>query len=96
VQHIKPATGNKPDRTVDANSRLAARVCKGHYGWKSHGGNARKRQYDEIGRQYLLADRVALWDAAERDSWRPSRTGNYDWKLPKLALEKELNRVQQE
>jgi hypothetical protein len=96
VQHIKSATGNKPDRAVYADSRLVVCVCNGHHGWKSLGGNARKRQYDEIVRQLLPADRVALWDAAERGSWRPSRTGNYDWKLPKPALEKELSRVQQE
>lgn len=77
-----------------ADSRLVVCVCKGHHGWKSLGSNLRKKQYDEIVRQLLPADRVALWDACERDAWRPRRTGAYDWKLAKIALERELAAIQ--
>jgi len=41
----------------------------------------RKAQYDTLVRALLSPERVRLWDACERDSWRPSRTGIYDWKL---------------
>lgn len=73
-----------------ADSRLVVCVCKGHHAWKSLGGNARKKQYDEIVRSLLPADRVALWDAAERDSWRPSRHFKSDWLVAKVVLEREL------
>lgn len=73
-----------------ADSRLVVCVCKGHHGWKSVGSNARKKQYDEIVRTLLPKDRVELWDKCEAVSWRPTRTGIYDWKLAEIALEKEL------
>jgi hypothetical protein len=50
----------------------------------------RKAQYDKLVRALLSPERVRLWDACERDSWRPSRTGIYDWKLAEAALRAEL------
>jgi hypothetical protein len=38
----------------------------------------------------LPADRVALWDRCETDSWRPARTGSHDWKLAEIALKQHL------
>lgn len=73
-----------------ADSRLVVCVCKGHHGWKSIGSNLRKRQYDEIVRQLLPPERVKLWDACERDSWRPHRAYAADWKLAEAALKAEL------
>jgi hypothetical protein len=64
-----------------ADSRLVVCLCKGHHGWKSLGSNLRKKQYDAIVRQLLSPERVKLWDAYERDSWKPVRTGAYDWRL---------------
>ena len=76
-----------------AESRLVVCVCKGHHGWKSVGSNLRKKQYDMIVRKLLSADRVELWDKCEMDSWRPVRTGVYDWQLHKVALEQELKKL---
>jgi hypothetical protein len=64
-----------------ADTRLIVCLCKGHHGWKSVGSNLRKKEYDAIVRQLLSPDRVTLWDRCEQDSWRPKRTGAYDWGL---------------
>lgn len=77
-----------------ADTRLVVCVCKGHHGWKSLGGNARKKQYDEIVRILLLPERVKLWDDCERDSWRPHRVSAMDWKLQETALVQELAELQ--
>jgi hypothetical protein len=44
-------------------------------------------------KQILPADRVALWERCERDSWKPVRTGAYDWKLAVAALKQERDRL---
>jgi hypothetical protein len=62
-----------------ADPRLVVCVCKAHHGWKSLGGNRNKAQYDAAVRAVLPPDRVSLWDAAEKDSWRPHRTSSTDW-----------------
>lgn len=72
-----------------ADSRLVVCVCRPCHAWKSLGGNLRKAQYDELVKRILPKERVELWDKCEKDSWRPQRTGAYDWKLSKLALEQE-------
>lgn len=77
-----------------ADSRLVVCVCKGHHGWKSVGSNMRKAQYDAIVRQLLPADRVALWDRCEKESWRPTRTTLYDLKLQLAALKQELRMLE--
>lgn len=76
-----------------ADSRLVVCVCKAHHGWKSVGANRRKAQYDEIVKTLISPERVALWEACERDSWRPTRNFSMDWVLAKLALEKELEEL---
>jgi hypothetical protein len=62
-----------------ADPRLVVCVCKAHHGWKSLGGNRNKAQYDAAVREVLPADRVTLWDACEKDSWRPHRAYTSDW-----------------
>jgi hypothetical protein len=73
-----------------ADARLIVCVCKGIHGWKSVGGNARKKQYDELVRTLISPERVALWDRCEQDSWRPHRTSAMDWKLQLAALKHKL------
>jgi len=62
-----------------ADPRLVVTVCKAHHGWKSLGSNRNKSQYDAAVRKVLSEDRVTLWDACEKDSWRPRRTTSTDW-----------------
>jgi hypothetical protein len=73
-----------------ADPRLVVCVCRPCHAWKSLGGNLRKAQYDALVRALLPADRVALWDRCEADSWRPQRTRAYDWKLAEIALKAQL------
>jgi hypothetical protein len=40
--------------------------------------NLRKAQYDAIVKTIIQLGHVALWEALERDSWRPQRTTLYD------------------
>lgn len=70
--------------------RLVVCVCKGAHGWKSVGSNVNKAQYDALVKTLLPPDRVKLWEACEADSWRPVRTGIYDWKMTEIALKGEL------
>lgn len=70
-----------------ADTRLIVTLCKAHHGWKSLGSNARKAQYDELVKGILPADRVELWERAERDSWRPHRNYTSDWKAELAYLE---------
>jgi hypothetical protein len=64
-----------------ADPRLVVCVCKAHHGWKSLGGNARKAQYDAIMREILPQDRVELWNKCEKDSWKPHRVSETDWRV---------------
>ena len=45
--------------------RLMLCVCKGYHGWKSLSSNLHKKQNDEIIRNLILKERIALWDACE-------------------------------
>lgn len=72
-----------------ADPRLVVCVCKAHHGWKSVGSNRNKAQYDAAVRSILPPERVKLWDACEKDSWRPVRTSASDWAL-ELAYLKTL------
>ena len=76
-----------------ADSRLVVCVCKGIHGWKSVGANVNKKQYDEMVRTLLSAERVKLWDDCERDSWRPNRAAAYNWPVTLAALKQELARM---
>lgn len=69
-----------------ADVRLVVCVCRPCHAWKSLGSNRNKAQYDALMRTLLPADRVALWDRCEADSWRPHRTFSSDWKLAEVAL----------
>lgn len=74
-----------------ADHRLVVCVCKGHHGWKSVGSNMRKAQYDAIVKTLIEPERVALWEAAERDSWRPTRYTLSDWKKEEAFLRTKLS-----
>ncbi len=58
-----------------ADTRLIVCVCRSCHAWKSLGSNNRKAEYDTLVKTILPADRVALWERCERDSWKPVRTG---------------------
>jgi hypothetical protein len=70
-----------------ADPRLIVCVCRSCHGWKSLGSNLRKAEYDRLVRTILPPDRVALWDRAEQNSWKPSKV---DWKLELIALKQQL------
>ena len=73
-----------------ADTRLIVCVCKGHHGWKKY----HEREYNALLKERVLPpDRVALWDACERDSWRPVRTSAYDWLKTEIALKQELTEI---
>jgi hypothetical protein len=72
-----------------ADTRLIVCVCKGHHGWKKW----HQKQYEAAVRSLLSTERVALWDRAEQDSWRPKRTGASDWRLEIAALKQELRQM---
>jgi hypothetical protein len=72
-----------------ADTRLIVCVCKGHHGWKKW----HQKRYEGVVRQILEPSRVALWDRAEQDSWRPKRTGASDWRLEIAALKQELRKM---
>jgi hypothetical protein len=73
-----------------ADTRLIVCVCKGHHGWK----NWHQKEYEALVRTLISPERVALWKRCEEDSWRPVRTGIYDWKLSLIALKRELDALQ--
>jgi len=73
-----------------ADLRLVVCVCRSCHAWKSLGGNLRKAQYDARIKTLLSPERVALWEACEADSWRPTRKYGTDWRLAELALQSEL------
>ncbi len=73
------------------DTRLIVCLCKAHHGWKSVGSNLRKAEYDAVIRAKVLSpERVALWDLAEHDRFKPQPQ---DWKLVKIALTQELART---
>lgn len=76
-----------------ADARLVVCVCKAHHGWKSIAGNLRKRQYDAVVRALLPSEIVELWDRCEAESWRPTRTTLYDWKLLLAVLKQERDKI---
>lgn len=77
-----------------ADHRLVVCVCKAHHAWKSLGGNMRKAQYDAIVKQLIEPERVALWEAAERDSWKPTRYTKSDWLKEEAYLRTKLAAMQ--
>ncbi len=73
------------------DSRLVVLVEKSCHYWK-HITDSNKEKYDEWLRPRLSKERVELWDKCKKDSWRTSKM---DWKLVKLQLEQELNKLKQ-
>jgi hypothetical protein len=69
-----------------ADTRLIVCVCKGHHGWKKWN----EARYNEIVRQLLPADRVALWDKAHEARYKPTRMFTSDWMKEEAALKQEL------
>ncbi len=47
-------------------------------------------------RTIISPERVKLWQRCEEDSWRPKRTGLYDWKLELAALKIEYQQLTNE
>jgi hypothetical protein len=72
-----------------ADTRLVVCVCKGHHGWKKWN----EQRYNEIVRQLLPADRVALWDKAHAARYIPTRMTSSDWAKELAALKQELRRM---
>lgn len=70
-----------------ADTRLIVCLCR-----PCHGGFKQwhQKQYDALVKTILPKERVELWDKCERDSWRPTRKGSYDWRLEISALKQEL------
>jgi hypothetical protein len=54
--------------------------------------NRNKKQYVEVVRELLPSERV-MWDACERDSWRPHRAFAADWKLAEAALKADFHKL---
>jgi hypothetical protein len=79
-----------------ADYRLVVCVCQGHHAWKSKGGNARKAEYDALVKTLIEPERVGLWEACEKDSWRPHRTTAYDWLKEQAFLKVKLAAMQRE
>jgi len=73
-----------------ADIRLIVCLCKGHHAWKSKGGNARKSEYDQIVKALIEPERVALWEACEKESWRAHRTYTSDWQKEVAFLKTKL------
>lgn len=73
-----------------ADTRLIVCVCKGHHGWKKWN----EARYNEIVRQLLPADRVALWDKAHAARYQPTRMFTSDWMKEEVALKQELRTYQ--
>lgn len=69
-----------------ADTRLIVCVCKGHHGWKKW----HQKEYDTLVATLISCERQVLWKRCEEDSWRPVRTGAYDWKIALIALKQEL------
>ena len=75
-----------------ADYRLLVCVCKGHHGWKKW----HEREYNALLKIMLPAERVALWDACEKDSWCPHRTSASDWLKEEAFLRMKLPTIQPE
>ena len=53
-----------------------------------------RKVFNLLARPLLPPDRVELWDKCEAGSWRPTRTGTYDWRLEEAALRQEWRELQ--
>lgn len=73
-----------------ADTRLIVCVCKGLHGWKKWN----EKEYDKRLKPLLSPERVALWEAASADRYRPVRMGAYDWQMEIVNLKRELLELQ--
>lgn len=64
-------------------------VCKGCHGWK-HFKKSNTQQYDHLVRHVIEPERVALWEACEEDSWRPTPMRSHDWQKEAVFLKTKL------
>ena len=71
-----------------ADTRLIVCACRRCHLWKKYN----PKQYDALVKAVLSPERVKLWEACEKDSWKPKRTDAYDWKMEIIALKQELAR----
>lgn len=66
--------------------RLIVCLCRTCHGWK----HWHQKEYDALVKTILEPSRVALWDRAEQDSWKPTHRISSDWKISIAALKQEL------
>ena len=69
-----------------ADSRLVVCVCRNCHFWKKY----HKGEYDALAKTLLEPQRVMLWEACEKDSWKPTPMRTYDWKMAIVGLKSEL------
>lgn len=74
-----------------ADPRLVVCVCRPCHYWKSVGSNRNKAQYDALVKTLIEPERVALWEACEKDSWKPHRASVSDWQKEIAFLRTKLN-----
>lgn len=69
------------------DTRLIVCVCRA-----CHGGFKKwhQKEYEALVRTVISPARVKLWDAAERDSWKPTHRVSGDWRISIAALKQEL------
>lgn len=75
-----------------ADLRLVVRLCKGHHAWK-HFKKSNHDRYNQLIKERLSPERVALWERCEQESWRPKRTSATDWLLEEAALKAEVDKL---
>ncbi len=75
-----------------ADPRLVVCVCRNCHGWK-HFKKSNHDAYDEMIKQLIEPERVALWEACERDihAHKPTRMTLYDWQKEATYLRAKLN-----
>lgn len=76
-----------------ADPRLVVCVCRNCHGWK-HFKKSNHDQYDAMVKSLIEPERVALWEACERDSWKPQRNFMADWKKELAYLRTKLTAMQ--
>lgn len=70
---------------ADSSTTSACSFAAGH-----------EREYNALLRTILPAERVALWDACEKASWRPHRSYELDWLKEEAFLRMKFPTIQPE
>lgn len=100
LRHIRPCEGEVGKAVLQAD-HLITRANSATYGdtrlivclcRPCHGGFKKwhEKQYDALVKTILPKERVALWDMAQADSFRPQKM---DWVLVELSLQEELRKL---